>query len=184
VAGHDKRCRLGVCPAIEFSEVMSFEVAGAAVASPAAFTSTSVPSARTAAINCAASAVPAAPPLPSTSGGPGPDRIRPIEVLSFAPVQDIDKLIVKARMSEEGTLTARASVSVAGASKTYRFKTVKRSVAANVQAKLRLKLAKKQLKAVKRALKKRKRLKAKITVTAADRAKNKRSQRATVRLRD
>jgi hypothetical protein len=159
VAGHDKKCpRESVCPPIEFSEVMTFQVPG--VGSGPGGT------------------------LPSTTGGPGPDRIAPIEVLSFAPVQDVDKLFVRARMSEAGTLTARATVSVAGASKIYRFKTVSRAAAANVSKKLSLRLAKKRLKAVKRALKKGKRLKAKVTVTATDKARNKKAQKATIRLKN
>jgi hypothetical protein len=81
-------------------------------------------------------------------------------------------------------LRAGATVSVAGASKVYRFKAVSRSVAANRFTKLRLKLAKKKLKAVKRALKQRKRLRAKIKVTATDKAGNKRSQKATIRLKN
>jgi hypothetical protein len=159
VAGHDKRCiKESVCPRIEFSEVMTFQVPG--VGSGPGGT------------------------LPSTTGGPGRDRIAPIEVLSFAPVQDVDKLFVRARMSEAGTLTARATVSVAGASKIYRFKTVSRKAAANVTKKLRLRLAKKRLKAVKRALRKGKRLKAKVTVTATDKARNKKAQKATIRLKN
>jgi hypothetical protein len=159
VAGHDKKCvRESVCPPIQFSEVLTFQVPG--VGSGPGGT------------------------LPNTTGGPGPDRIAPIEVLSFAPVQDVDKLFVRARMSEAGTLTARATVSVAGASKIYRFKTVSRSAAANVSKKLSLKLAKKRLKAVKRALKKGKRLKAKVTVTATDKARNKKAQKATIRLKN
>jgi hypothetical protein len=158
VAGHDKKCFGGACPSIEFSDVVSFQVPGVGSGPGGG--------------------------LPPTSGGPGPDKVAPIEVLSFAPVQDVDKLLVRARMSEAGRLTARASVSVAGASKVYRFKTVSRSATANVSAKLRLKLAKKQLKAVKRALKKGKRLRAKVTVTATDRAKNKKSQKATIRLKN
>jgi hypothetical protein len=87
-------------------------------------------------------------------------------------------------MSEAGTLRASATVSVGGASKVYRFKTVSRPVGANVFTKLRLKLAKKKLKAVKRALKKRKKLKAKITITAVDKSKNQRSQKASIRLKN
>jgi hypothetical protein len=160
VAGHDQRCRgPSTCPPIEFSEVMSFQVPGVGSGPGGPGT------------------------LPDTRGGPGPDRVRPLQNLSFAPVQDIDKLFVRARMSEPGRLRAAATVSVGGASKVYRFKTVSRSVAANVFTKLRLKLAKKKLKAVKRALAKRKRLKARITVTAVDKSGNKRAQKATVRLK-
>jgi hypothetical protein len=159
VAGHDKKCtRESVCPPIQFSDVMTFQVPG--VGSGPGGT------------------------LPPTGGGPGPDKVAPFETLSFAPVQAVGKLFVTARMSEVGALTARATVSVGGASKLYRFKTVSRSAAANVPTKLRLRLEKKKLKAVKRALKKGKRLKAKITVTAIDKAHNKRSQTATIRLKN
>jgi hypothetical protein len=159
VAGHEKRCtRQSICSPIEFSDVMTFQVPG--VGSGPGGT------------------------LPPTSGGPGPDRVAPFETLRFAPVQRVAKLFVTARMSEPGTLSARATVSVGGASKIYRFKTVSRSAVANVPVKLRLKLAKKRLKAVKRALKKGKRLKAKVTVTAIDKARNKKSQKATVLLKN
>jgi hypothetical protein len=160
VAGHDVKCRgAGTCPPIEFTEVMSFQVPGIGSGPGGPGT------------------------LPDTRGGPGPDRVKPLQNLSFAPVQDIDKLFVRARMSEPGTLRAAATVSVGGASKVYRFKAVSRPVAANVFTKLRLRLAKKNLKAVKRALAKRKRLRAKITVTAVDKSGNKRAQKATVRLK-
>jgi hypothetical protein len=158
VAGHDQKCTRGACPPIQFSEIMTFEVPGVGSGPGGA--------------------------LPSTSGGPGPDRVKPLQTLSFAAIQDVDRLFVKARMSEAGTLAARGTVRVPGASKAYRFRRVSRSVAGNKLAKLRLKLAKKPLKAVKRALKKRKRLKATVTVTATDRARNKSSQRGTIRLRD
>jgi hypothetical protein len=180
VAGHDKRCREGVCPPIEFSDVMSFDVAAApaaGVAAPATATATS------AALNCSDAGGGGGVTLPPTTGGPGPDKVKPFQTLSFAPIQDVDKLFVRARMSEAGKLTARATVSVAGASKVYKFKTVSRSVAGNKLVKLRLKLAKKRLKAVKRALKRGKKLKAKVTVTATDKAGNKRAQKATIRLK-
>ena len=183
VAGHDKRCpRESVCPPIEFSEVMSFEVTTPPPAPAAATASVSDRVTATAAPTCS-DASPGGSPLPSTTGGPGPDRVAPIASLSFAPVQRVGKLFVRGRMSEAGTLTARATVSVPGSSKLYRFKTVSRSVAGNVVVKLRLKLAKKKLKSVKRALGKGKRLKAKISVTATDKARNKKAQKATIRLK-
>ena len=183
VAGHDKRCTGFNCPSIEFSEIMTFQIPAGTSAAQAAVAPPSYRAA-SAAISCSDAGSGSGVKLPDTSGGPGPDRVRPFETLSFAPVQDIDKLFVRARMSEAGTLTARASVSVPGASRRYRFKSVSRSVKANVQTKLRLKLQRKQRKVVKRALKRGKRLKAKITVTATDKARNKRSQKATIRLKD
>jgi len=179
IAGHDKRCNGSTCPAIEFSEIMSFEVT-AAQATAASFGYRAV---RTSAISCSETPAGPLPPLPPTTGGPGRDTIAPIEALSFAGVQDIDKLFVRARMSEAGTLTARATVKVGR--KTYRFKKVSRPAAANVFTKLRLRLAKKRdLHRAKRALRNHKRLRAKVTVTAVDAAANKHSQKATVRLVD
>lgn len=159
VAGHDRKCTGGAsgCQPVEFSEVMSFQVPG--VGSGPGGT------------------------LPPTSGGPGADKVRPFQTLRFAPIQDVDKLVVRARMSEAGTLRATARVSTPGASKVYKFKTASSSAGANVYKKLRLRLAGKQLKAVKRALRQGKKLKAKITVTATDKAGNKRSQKATIRLK-
>jgi hypothetical protein len=158
VAGHDEKCKgESTCPPIQFTQVMSFQVPGVGAGPDGT--------------------------LPPTGGGPGPDKVRPFETLTFAPVQDVDKLLVRARMSEAGTLRATARVSVPGASKVYKFKTASRSAAANVVTKLPLKLARKQLKAVKRALKRGKKLKAKVTVTATDKAGNKRSQKATIRLK-
>ena len=158
VAGHDKKCRTAaVCPPVEFSEIMSFQVPGVGVGPGGT--------------------------LPFTGGGPGPDKVLPLQTLTFAPIQDVDRLFVRAQMSEPGTLRASAKVSVPGASKVYGFKTVSRAVGSNVRTKLRLKLAKKRLKTVKRALRRGKRLKARITVTATDKAGNKRAQKATIRLK-
>jgi hypothetical protein len=158
VAGHDQKCRGGsTCSPIEFSQVMSFQVPGVG-AGPGGT-------------------------LPPTGGGPGADKVRPFQTLTFAPVQDVDKLVLRARMSEAGTLRATARVSVPGASKVYKFKNASRKVGANVFTKLRPRLARKQLKAVKRALRRGKKLKAKVTVTATDKAGNKRSQKATIRLK-
>jgi hypothetical protein len=157
VAGHDQKCTGGACPPIQFSEVMTFVVPGVGGSGGA---------------------------LPPTGGGPGPDKIAPFQTLSFAPLQDVDKLVVKARMSEPGTLRATARVSVPGASRVFKFKAASRSVQANVFAKLRPRLAKRNLRKVKRALRRGKKLKARITVTATDRARNRRAQKATIRLKD
>jgi hypothetical protein len=180
VAGHDSRCNGANCGFFEFSDVLTFEVTGEAVG--AAATSTAAPIARAAALNCGDTG--GAVTLPSTTGGPGPDRVVPLMLLRFPAEQDVDKLFVRAQMSEPGTLKASARVSVPGASRVYKFKATSRAVGGNALAKLRLSLAKKDLKKVKRALRKGKRLKAKVTVTATDKAKNKRSQKATIRLRD
>lgn len=125
-----------------------------------------------------------APPPPPGGGGGTGDTLAPLQTLSFSAVQDVDKLRVTTRATEAGTVTATGTVSVSGASKVYRFKRASRSVAANVKTTLRLKLAKKSLRAVKRALKKHKRLKAKLTLTASDKAGNKRSAKVTIGLKN
>ena len=180
VAGHDNRCNGNNCPVNEFSDVMTFEVTEAVAGGSATSLASPVPS--SAALDCSDAG--GAVTLPSTTGGPGPDRVAPLMLLRFGAEQDIDKLFVRAQMSEPGTLKATAKVSVSGASRVYRFKTASRVVGANAVKKLPLRLAKRNLKKVKRALRKGKRLKAKVTVTATDKAKNKRSQKATIRLTD
>ena len=155
VAGHDPSCPSGTFECqIEFSNILSFDVV-------------------------------APPPPPKPGGGGGTtDTVAPLQTLSFSAVQDIDKLRVTTRASEAGTATATGTVAVPGASKVYRFKRASRSVAANAKTTLRLKLAKKRLRAVKRALKRHKRLKAKLTLTVADKAGNKRAAKVTIGLRD
>src|SRR3954453_2422034 len=149
IGGHDPKCVAGACEAIEFSNILSFDVV--------------------------------APPPPGGGGGGGTtDTLAPLQTLSFSAVQDIDKLRVTTRTNEAGKVVATGTVGVPGASKVYRFKRASRSVAANVKTTLRLKLAKKRLRAVKRALKKRKHLKAKITLTVADKAGNKRTAKITI----
>ena len=191
VAGHDKRCKGGACPPIEFSDVMSFQVTSPSAAPAAAPTSSEPGAIGSAALDCSGRTVRGGGGsgggggfiLPSTTGGPGPDRVAPLQTLVFAPVQDVDKLFVRAQISEAGTLLARAAVRVPGGPKTYRFKPVARAVGANVRTKLRLRLGKKRLKRVKRALKRGKRLKAAVSVQARDKAGNKRAQLATIRLK-
>jgi hypothetical protein len=153
IAGHDTACVGGKCPEIQFSNVLSFSV------------------------------VPAPPGSGGGGGGGGgADKFAPLEALSFSPVQHLGKLFVTVRSSEAGTVKATGTTNTSGAAKVFRFKPVSRSVAANAKTKLRLRLAKKAMRVVKLALKKRKRLKASINVTAVDKAGNRRSQKAVIRL--
>jgi plastocyanin len=123
------------------------------------------------------------PPTQPGTGGLSPqDATKPVSLLSSPPTQDVDKLYVRASMNEAGALTATGIVDVPKrAARVYRFKPVTRAVSPNVVAKLRLKLSKKSLKAVKRALT-RKRLRAKVTVTAKDGAGNRTTRKRTIRL--
>lgn len=114
------------------------------------------------------------PPVPPGTGGqsPAPDVAKPVPSITAPSKQAVTRLYVRASMNEAGTITATGSVNVPrGTAKVYRFRPVTRTVSPNAVVKLRLKLSKKSLKTVRRALR-RKRLRAKVTVTAEDTAGN------------
>jgi hypothetical protein len=125
----------------------------------------------------------------SGGGGGGGGAIRgdetpPTARLRYSRRQDIDKLRVRARMSEPGTITARALVDVGGLlARIYNFRPARRKVTGGVQATLRPKLSKKNKRALKRAMRRGKRLRARVTITARDRAGNITTLHATIRLR-
>jgi hypothetical protein len=121
---------------------------------------------------------------PNPGGGPGSDKDPPYILLSYAHRQDVDKLFLKARTDEDGTVTAKATVSMGGSSKVLRFVPVTRAIVADKRKKLSLKLKKGARRLVKRALKRDKRLRAKITVTVRDETGNTASKKATIRLTD
>jgi plastocyanin len=128
-----------------------------------------------------------APPAGGGGAGGGPtappvDRA-PVSTLVSSSKQRLDKLFVRASMNETGTLTATGTVSVPGHSaRLYRFKSVSRHVPANVPVKLRLKLPGQAQKAVKRALRQRRKLRAKVTLTARDATGHRTVRRQTIRL--
>jgi hypothetical protein len=124
------------------------------------------------------------PACPKSGGGPGSDKDPPYVLLSFPHRQDVDKLFVKARTDESGTVTAKATVSMGGSSKVLRFVAVTRPIVADKRKKLPLKLKKGARRQVKRAVKRGKRLRAKVTVTVRDEAGNTASKKATIRLTD
>jgi hypothetical protein len=124
------------------------------------------------------------PTCPSSGGGPGSDKDPPYVLLSYAHRQDVDKLFVKARTDESGTVTAKATVSMGGSSRVVRFVPVTRAIVADRRKKLRLKLKKGARRQVKRALRRGQRLKARFTVTVRDEAGNTSSKKGTIRLRD
>jgi plastocyanin len=117
-----------------------------------------------------------------TGPGPGADTA-PVSSLAGPKKQDVDKLFVRASMNEAGTLSATGSVSVpGGAAKVYKLERTSKSVAANAPVKLRLKLSKKALKAVKRALLRKKKLFAKVTLTAKDATAHRTLRKQKIRL--
>jgi hypothetical protein len=77
-------------------------------------------------------------------------------------------LVLRATCDQACALTASASLSVPGASKTYRLKSVKRSLTAGKRVTLRLKIGAKTLRAVKRALARRKTVRATVRLSARD----------------
>ena len=85
--------------------------------------------------------------------------------------------------TEQCTANAKGTVAVPGAAKVFKLRPATKKIAAGGKAKLKLKFAKKTLKAVKRALAKRKKLKAKLTVTANDVGGNSTTKKQTVRLK-
>src|SRR5919201_3056668 len=106
---------------------------------------------------------------PPGPGPPPPPDLAPVSSLVSPPKQAIDKLYVRASMNEAGTLTATGTVSVpSGATRLLKFKRVTRAVSANVPVTLRLKLSRSGLRLARRALRHRKKLRAKVTLTATD----------------
>jgi hypothetical protein len=118
------------------------------------------------------------------AGGSGTDVAPFFRVLSAQRAQRVGKLFVRTVVSKAATVTASATVNVPGGSaKVYRFRTVKRKVAADVRTKLRLKISKRALRTIRRALRRGRRLSAKIVLTARDSDGNTRIVRQKVRLK-
>jgi hypothetical protein len=93
-------------------------------------------------------------------------------------------IVVQVRCpAEDCTATARGTVSVPGASRTYRLKPATKRIARGRTARLKLKFSKRALKAVRGALRKRKKVSARVTVTVSDAAGNGTTQRRTIRLK-
>lgn len=123
-------------------------------------------------------------PGPDTTSDAAPDTNAPTQRLRARNIQGITWLLITARLNEPGTLTVRGSVSVpAGASKAYRFKSVRRTVAANVTVRIPLKLRKTARRAARRALRAGRTPKATVDVVARDRSGNASAARTTITLK-
>jgi hypothetical protein len=114
---------------------------------------------------------------------PLPDTITSFSALSARTRQKLGKLTVKATMGEAGRITAGGTVSVPKLSKLYRFKTASATAVAGVSVNLKLKLSAAGLRAAKKALIEHKKLKARITITATDRAGNRKTVLRTIKLK-
>jgi peptidoglycan/xylan/chitin deacetylase (PgdA/CDA1 family) len=127
-------------------------------------------------------APPVEEPVPvSAFGAPAPDRATVIARLLARRRQDVDRLRVSASMAEAGTLSAKGTVTLRRTR--FHLRTVTAAAAPGKLVKLRLRLTQKGLRAVKRALRSKRRVRARITVTARDAAGNVASAKRTVRLR-
>jgi hypothetical protein len=113
---------------------------------------------------------------------PAVDKVVSLGAITASSKQDVDKLSITLNTGEAVKVKLSGSVSVSGASKVYRFKTVNKSVGAG-KTKLSLKLASKAKKVVKRALRRKKRLRAKLTLVVTDNAGNAQTKKYTVRLK-
>ena len=92
--------------------------------------------------------------------------------------------VVVGATTEDLFASASGSVSVPGASKSYRLKAVKnRFVARGTKATLKLKVPKKALKAIKRALRAGRKVKAKLKLNARDGAGNVATGKRTIKLK-
>jgi hypothetical protein len=92
-------------------------------------------------------------------------------------------LIALATSNIGGGLLARATVNVANASKTYRFKAVSKTLAAGIKTTAKLKLSKRGLKAVRGALDRGQKLTAKLMLTVTDPSGGNTTQKLSIRLR-
>jgi hemolysin type calcium-binding protein len=115
---------------------------------------------------------PAPGPGGSTPGGGGPgggSAIGPNPIVSAASSQRLraNSITLTASCAEACTFTTRGStVSVPGAAKVYKLKTVTKRLAAGKKAKLKVKLPAKAARAVKRALRKGKTVRARLYLTS------------------
>lgn len=79
--------------------------------------------------------------------------------------------------------TASGTVSVPGASKTFKLRPTTKPVDAGRKAKLKLRVPKKALRAVRRALRRKRKVTAKIKVRVSDAAGNARTKRRGVKIK-
>jgi hypothetical protein len=92
-------------------------------------------------------------------------------------------VVVLASCGSPCTLTASATVSLAGASRSLKLRGIVRQAASGKQVRLRLALSKKTLRSIRRALRRGVRLTAKVTVVATDAAGNSRKATRKIRLK-
>ena len=92
-------------------------------------------------------------------------------------------LVALATSNIGGGLAARATVSIGGASKVYRFRAVSKTLTPGVATKARLKLSKRGLSAVRGAINRGQKLTAKLSLTVTDANGAKATRKLSIRLR-
>ena len=132
---------------------------------------------------------PGTSPFLPTAGGTPPSsivRTKPVLALAAADTQRVLRrkaIVVQAGCAATCTLTASATVSLAGASRSLKLRAVTRSAANGKQVRLRLKLSGKTLRAVRRALRRGKKVTATVRVVATDPSGGTRTAKRKVRLK-
>ncbi len=119
-------------------------------------------------------------------GGGTSDKTAPTIGLTASASQRVlrqKNVKVAVKVNEAATVTGQARISVPGASAVIRTKKKTLQVAAGSKKTLRLSFSSKNLSKIKKALRKRGKLTAKVTVTATDKAGNKRTAKSTSSLR-
>jgi hypothetical protein len=90
-------------------------------------------------------------------------------------------ILVRATCDQACSVTASGTLTVPGASKAYRLRSVKRSLTAGKRVTLRLKLSTKVIRTARRALRKRKRVRATVRLTAQN-SSGKKTSRKSIRI--
>ena len=112
------------------------------------------------------------------------DKTAPNATLSGSTKQNLAKqkaVVVSITPNEASALTASGSVSVPGASRSFKLGGASANAAANAKVKLRLKISAKGVRAIRKAVRKHKRVRASVTIVAKDGAGNAASFKRTVR---
>ena len=112
------------------------------------------------------------------------DTTAPTAKLSGKKKQKAGKtIVVTVSSNEAGTITATGKLTVPNTSKVYKLKKVTKTITAGGKVKLKLKVGKKARKAAKAALADDLKVKASLTVVAADASGNKTTKKRKVRLK-
>lgn len=119
----------------------------------------------------------------TASGGGVTDTRPPGTRLGGRRRQDIDKLAIRVKLNEAGTVTVTGDVKVRGRRRAFRLRRVKKTLAANDSTRFGLRLRRASKRRVKRSLRRGRRATARVKITSVDRAGNRTVSRKRIRLR-